>query len=374
MGHLYRVGKVWYLSYLDPSGRRIRRSARTQFKDAARLALHRAELQTASGVTPRPPLPLADFLRSHLEAQAAGLSHEATRRYRQCLSNLLSVGSPMERLMLANVTVGAVSEYVYARLRDGARKGTLDKELGWLKAALAEAARRDLLSWETVARIRDELSRARFPALRDATRQRDRILLPNELRTLLEAAGANGNLRDAITMALWTGLRQRNILELSEAQVDFSCEPAVARFEQADMKGRRSHLVYLPERVKAVLWARWKGIPTRRFFSDFRPAWKRLMKRLRGRVDGLRFHDLRGSYITYRLAAGIDPKTVQAEVGHRDSRMTMDRYARAVRDPGIRAWAMQHFRFGYDAGMTAAQEQRATEGTKRDVTEQSNVR
>lgn len=139
------------------------------------------------------------------------------------------------------------------------------------------------------------------------------------------------------------------------------------------MKGRReSHLVYLAPAVRQMLWGRWQGIPHRRFFSDFRPAWKRLHKRLASALPGLRFHDLRRTYVTYRLAAGIDPKTVQAEVGHRDSRMTMDCYARAIRDPGIRAWARQHFRFAYDAIMTEHIVQDDLKRTSADVNEPSN--
>jgi len=126
--------------------------------------------------------------------------------------------------------------------------------------------------------------------------------------------------------------------------------------------------------VKDMLWQRWQGIPSRRFFHDFRPAWKRLQTRLASALPGLRFHDLRRSYITYRLAAGVDPKTVQAEVGHRDSRMTMDCYARAVRDPGIRAWARVHFRFGYDAIVTDRSAQSGSKQSQEDTTESSKLR
>ncbi len=373
MGSVYRVGKTWYLSYFDSVGRRVRRSAHTQFKDAAKAALRSAELAVAKGEPIRPPIPLKDFLRAHLEAQRPTLTTITARRYQNCLINLLSHGSALSSLRLTEVTVGAVTEYVYWRLREGRARGTLQKEIGWLKRALREAACRDLLPWELVGRISEEVTVQRFPALR-GTARRDRILFPHELTVLLEAAAGNHNLQDAVTVALWTGLRQRNVLELIEAQVDFSCEPAVVRFGQAEMKSRAAHVVYLPDQIKTILWRRWRGLSGARFFSDFRPAWKRLMRRLRGRVAGLRFHDLRRSYATYRLAAGIDPKTVQAELGHRDSRTTMDCYARAVRDPGIRAWAVQHFRFAYDAIVTEPSEQRATEVSKRDVTEQHKIR
>ncbi len=101
---------------------------------------------------------------------------------------------------------------------------------------------------------------------------------------------------------------------------------------------RRRHSHGLPE------------TPERRLFHDFRPAWKRVVAKLaeQGKLTDFHFHDFRRSYTSYRLAAGIDPKTVQYEVGHLDSRMTMDCYGRAVTDPEVRTWARQHFRFPWD--------------------------
>jgi len=374
MGHIYRVGRTWYLSYYDHDGQRIRRTARTQFREAAKLALKTAEIQIASGSRHRPPLALADFLRSYLHAQRPGLTTQTFLRYEDCLENLLGSGSPLSGLMLGDVTVGAVSQYVYWRLARGRSKASIEKEVIWLKAALTEAARQEHVSWEAIATIKDAISRKRFPVLRDAGRRRDRILFPHEMPILFDAAASNPTLHDALTVALWTGLRSGNIRLVIESQVDFSSDPAVIRYEQGDMKNRRSHTVYLCERVRAILWQRWQGIPDRQFFRDFRPAWKRLQKRLASALPGLRFHDLRRTYITYRLAAGVDPKTVQAEVGHSDSRMTMDCYARAIRDPGIRAWAVQHFRFRYDTIMTERPERNEPERTKEDLSERSKLR
>ncbi len=172
-----------------------------------------------------------------------------------------------------------------------------------------------------------------------------------------------------MTLAFWTGLRQENILELTEAQVDFSCEPDVIRLSPAQMKNKHGLIVLLVPQVKDVLWERWQGVPARRFFADFRPAWKRLKAKLEseGKLADFRFHDFRRTYVSYRLAAGIDPKTVQDEVGHKTSKMTMDTYGRALKDPGIRAWAMRCFRFPWDpekATVTNMQEGFASEGGK----------
>lgn len=353
MSFLYQVGRTWYMGYKDRTGRWVQRSTRCQYKEAAKKHLERAERASADGKPDLPPISLREFLDFHLEAQRPALDPGTYDRYNFCLQNILKDGSPLAGLNISDVTIGACSQYVSWRLADGKSKATANKEIGWLKAALTEAARQDLVSWETVARIRDEINPKRLPALRKANRSRERVLMPKEIPILLEAAAINQNLHDALTLALWTGLRQENILQLTEPQFDFTCEPAVIRFDPDQMKSKVGHLVRLAPKAKDVLLSRWLGDPKkpdRHFFQDFRPAWKRIKAKLEedGKLVNFRFHDLRRTYTTYRLAAGIDPKTVQDEVGHQDSRMTMDCYGKAVRDPGVLAWAIEHFRFPRD--------------------------
>jgi len=348
MGYLYRVGKTWYIGYQDHTGQWVRKSARTRYKAAAEAKLKQAELRAAKGEADRPPVSLKAFLEQYLGTQRPTITDKTFLRHRECLDNLTREGSPLAGLTLSDVTLGACSQYVSWRLAQGRAKRTVEREIGWLKQALTEAARQELISWETVARLREELTRKRLPALRHAQVRRERILWPKEVPLLFKAVSQNRNLRDALLVALFTGLRMGNILTLTEAQVDFTCDPPVLRFPPEQMKNRTGHLVKLPPIAAKVLWRRWYGDPDRRFFADFRPAWKRLQRRLQALLPGFRFHDLRRTYITYRLGAGIDPKTVQDEVGHLDSRMTMDCYGRALRDPGVRAWAMRFFRFPWD--------------------------
>ena len=44
----------------------------------------------------------------------------------------------------------------------------------------------------------------------------------------------------------------------------------------------------------------------------------------------IRFHDLRHSTATFQLAKGVDPKTVQAILGHTSSRLVMERYGHVL--------------------------------------------
>ncbi len=350
MAYLFKRGSGWYMAYRN-GGRWVRESAGTVHKDVARALLRQRELRAASGEEEVKPVPFAKFSQRVLELQRSTLRQKTVARCRAIVNNLTGHESPLYGKMVHEVTEGLVSQYVSHRLSAGAAKSTVLKELTWLKMTLTEAARQGYILRAAVAIVREEISPKRLPSLRNANRRRRRVLLPHEIPILYQVVGENQNLRDAVLLAFRHGLRAGNILELREEQLDFHCDPAVIRFRPGETKNEEPLLILLSPEAREILWRRWQGIPGRRLFQDFRPAWKRAMKR--AGLKDFRFHDLRHSYITYRLAAAIDPKTVQDEVGHRDSRMTMDCYGKALKDPAVRIWALRNFRFPWDPAMVS---------------------
>ena len=350
-----RISQTYMIQY-RVNGRLVRESARTRNEKEAKQLLVRRMAQAQEGKHTFPNREtLAAFLGAYLEGQRQTVDEGTWTRYEFCKKNLLGDDSPLADIKLAKVTVGLLSEYLTRRLNKGVSKATVLKELNWLKGALAEARRQHLISTDLLLDIRDEISPRRHPGLKRANRRRERIIYPTEIEALLEAVPKdNANLRDAITLALYTGLRQENLLELQEAHISLDCDPPVIRYMPSEMKNERGHTVRLCSAAAKVIRQRHSHrlpeAPERRLFHDFRPAWKRVVAKLeeKGKLTDFHFHDFRRSYTSYRLAAGIDPKTVQYEVGHLDSRMTMDCYGRAVTDPEVRTWARQNFRFPWD--------------------------
>ena len=339
MSYLWKRDGIWYMRYKDRAGRWVKRSTGMRLKETAQGKLDEAERQVTFGE----PKSLAAFLDEYL-------NRKPSARYAFCRDVLTHAHSPLAGLMLEAVNVKAVVNYIGWRLGHGRQRGTVAKEVAWLKAAMDAAAEEGYVSWERTYQLRHS-RQLKFKG----TPPRERILLPHEQEILFDAIRHNENLHAALTLAFWTGLRKDNILHLVEGQVDFTCDPAVIRFTPQQMKGKHGHLVLLTPAMKDLLWQRWQGSPSRRFFYDFNPTWKRLQAKLEreGKLIDFNFHDLRRTYGTYRIAAGVDPKTVQDELAHKTIKMTMDVYTKALKDPAVRAWAMRHFRFPWDPQITA---------------------
>lgn len=337
MGTLFKRHGVYYMRLKDRRGKWIQRSTGTTYKKPAEKKLEDAEKKMVCGEDKL----LSAFLQEYLDSLRASLGPGGRVRYQFCVDILTHDRSPLAAVTLQELDRAAVTSFVNWRLEHGRAKATVAKEVAWLKTALDEAAELGHIAWERAYQLRVKKWRQLKGEHKEGV-----VLLPHQWDALSHAA--NPNLRDAMIVALWTGLRQGNILSLTEGQVDFSSD--VLTVSAADMKAKRGLKLRLPPRVRAVLWERWTGTPTRRFFVDFRPCWKRLKKKLEadGTLTGFRFHDFRRSYVSYRLVAGIDPKTVQAEVAHRTSKMTMDVYGEAVKEAAAVQWGRDDFRFAWD--------------------------
>ncbi len=72
------------------------------------------------------------------------------------------------------------------------------------------------------------------------------------------------------------------------------------------------------------------GIAARNLVRSF----KALLRKV-GLPESIRFHDLRHSALSYVVAHGVDPKTVQAIAGHSDVRLTLNVYSHAMAE-GLR--------------------------------------
>lgn len=167
--------------------------------------------------------------------------------------------------------------------------------------------------------------RERGGRLHSGTRA-DRIWSDEQLSKLL--AVANERMTLAVTLALWTGQRQGDLLQLRWSDYDgesirltqskTGCPVAisVAKPLKVLLDGTKRESLYVLASKSAEP-----------FTSDgFRTSWRKLCKK--AGVSGLTFHDLRGTAVTKLARAGATVQEIASITGHslKDVSTILDRH------------------------------------------------
>ena len=131
-----------------------------------------------------------------------------------------------------------------------------------------------------------------------------------------------GNLHAGWRFGLFTGLRLDNILNLTDGHVDLNVSPATITFPDSEMKNDEEHVIRLCRDAEAIVRERvsssYPNDPTHQLFHGFTSTWKRIVARLKKekQIRDITFHDLRRTFGTFRMLAGIHPAFVQDGCHH----------------------------------------------------------
>ena len=214
-----------------------------------------------------------------------------------------------------------ISEYKYIRIGDGASPKTVNNELTLMSHAFNLAVKE--WEWLNENPVR-KVSREKVNNLIE------RWLRPEEEEVLLDACSSW--LREIVVFAIYTGLRQGEILNLRWPLVDLS-RRTMTILEQ---KNRGKDTLPLNEKAMNILIARSKvkSISTDCvFFSQAETAInaRNLLRsfykaRKKAALEDFRFHDLRHTFATRLVQAGVDLYTVQ-KLGRWKSVSMVTRYA-----------------------------------------------
>lgn len=223
---------------------------------------------------------------------------------------------------LSEITAAKVSAYKAERLAvTSSRLGkplspaSINRPLAFLRSLLRTASR----EWEVlpvVPHIRLEKER----------RGRERWLTSEEAVRLLDACRAKSPaLADVVEIAIYTGMRQGEILGLTWPMVDRSRGVVIL----PDTKNGKSREVPLNVPADAVLARRQATatgslvFPSARW-DGYRRAWRKALQA--AKLDGLKFHDLRHTFASWVVQRGGTLPELKDLLGHSSLQMVM-RYA-----------------------------------------------
>jgi integrase len=238
------------------------------------------------------------------------------RSYRQVVK--VHIGPGLGSWPLADLRPSVVEHWTAEMAERGMRPSSIALNRRILAAMLADAER-DGRAPRNAARL------AHAPRVEGTTRRR--TLTAAEARALLDMT------RDdpaglLVTLALGTGARVGELLALDWSDVDLgagtvSIHGSRSRHGIGPTKSRRgTRTVKLPPFALDALRREDRRDGPVVTTADGRPMiperagehWRAL--RARAGLDGLRFHDLRGTYATLALARGVPPKALADVLGH----------------------------------------------------------
>jgi len=326
---VFKKNGAWWIDFYH-QGKRVRRKVGPS-KKVAEMALADIEVKKAKqeflGVCEPKKILFKDFADEYLEYSKANKAVSSHRGDQTIVNtHLVPTWGDTE---LSRISARIIEDYKVQRL-EKVTAATFNRELNTIKSLFRKA-----VEWEY---LRDNPT---VPVKRIKTgKQAFRFLSDVEIQRLTTACAASAHpvFCGIVVMALNTGMRRGEILRLRWTDVDFRRKQIrVVSSEDGHTKNCDSRIIPMNRSVETLL----KKHPRRldspyvfpgesgEMFNKTNYHFTRAVKR--AGIPHVRFHDLRHTFASHLVMKGIDLRTVQELLGHRDMRMTL-RYAHLAPD------------------------------------------
>ena len=321
---VYLKNGNWFIDYRLPNGRRKREKVGTS-KRLAENVLRKRKLAIAEGrfldVKKSEKIRFKEFSQTFLELY----SKPNKKSWITDFYNLKLLKSYFADNYLYQITPKHIEEFKAQRIKE-VSAATVNRELAILKTALSKA-----VEWGKI-----EDNPAKNIKFLKENNKRLRYLEKEEIRRLID--NCPKRIKAIVIVAINTGMRRGEILKLKWHDIDFKQNI----IHVLDTKNGESREAYMNTTVRKALIGTLKHLDSPYIFSkkdgkrlkDIRKPFFTALKK--ASIIDFRFHDLRHTFASQLIMAGIDLKTVQELMGHRDIRMTL-RYSHLSADHKRRA-------------------------------------
>jgi integrase len=313
---LYQRGKSWYYDFLY-RGERYRGCIGPVSKTVAKEIMAKKKAEAVEGryeLPSKKPSPLFQVM-----AEEYLQYYQANRRPRSVVRHEMAYRALQPFFTghrLADISPFLIEKYKRGRKEQGRSEVTINRELAFLKNLFTMAIKWGKASENPVSQVRffrEDNGRTRF-------------LMEEEETRLL--ACCNTSLRPLVITALHTGFRKSELLSLRWEHVDFQHRLIIV--EAAYVKNGETRSIPMTATLIETLrplqeeaepsnpvFLTHAGTPYRHIAKVFATACRRA-----GLTD-VTFHDLRHTFASRLVMAGVDLPTVQALMGHKTIAMTM---------------------------------------------------
>lgn len=304
----------WYIDYYDQNRKR-RREKIGPNKRQAEIVLQKRKVEVAENkfldVRKTRKIRFDNFAKEYLEVYAKP-NKKSWRRDRISIDNLTTFFGNRHLH-----EIGPIDIEKYKRSRIGkVTKSTINRELACLKTIFNKAIEWGKAYNNPVRKIKF------FPE----NNRRLRYLTKEEIKTLYDACC--DHLKPIIMVAITTGMRKSEILNLKWEDVDFHQRIIYL----IDTKNNEKREIPMNDaafdtllKVKKhsnspYIFCNNDGKP----YTDIKKGFYAALRR--SGIKNFRFHDLRHTFASHLAMAGVDLHTIKELLGHKDIKMTQ-RYA-----------------------------------------------
>jgi integrase len=317
------------------------------------LSLTMREARTKAHGTVRRSKASRQTLKTFIEETYAPWARAHRKTGDETVARLLARFADFADVRLADLTGFAIERWRSSRHKAGAAPATTNRDLAALRGALSKAVEWQVIKAHPLRDVKaarvDAIGHVRFLSAdeeahlfaaldaRDECRRRERDTAnawrPERGYDELPAFGVyTDHLHPLVLLALQTGCRRGELFDLQWRDVDLVAARLTVRAEAA--KSGRARVVPMnADAVSAVRAWQPAGVESTdyvfpaddgRRLQDVKTAFLKIAREI-GLKD-FRFHDLRHSFASNLVAAGVDLNTVRELLGHTDLKMTI-RYA-----------------------------------------------
>lgn len=330
---LYKRGGTWWLRYSDGFGKIVRTSAKTSnFKEAETELINRKKA-VREGKDPEPVKRIPNHPFSHLAGEYLKWC-ERQRAFRSKRSLILQLADVFGNVPLRLINTRLVEQFQTERIQKGNKPATVNRLIAALKHSINKGYEWEMLPEETLKRVRQV-------RLLEENNRRLRFLSKEECKALI--ASCDVHLKPIVVTALNTGTRKEEVLSLQwEKHIDL--RHGFITLDKTKNGERRE--IPINETLRTTLQevTRRLDIPfaffdpsTGKRYKDVKRSFKTAVRR--AGIKDFKFHDLRHTFASHLVMAGVDLTTVSKLLGHKTLTMTL-RYSHLAPSHMVKAVGM----------------------------------
>jgi integrase len=327
---IYKRGSVYWIRYIG-TDKKIHResSGSTKFHDAEQLYIKRREEKRNGRSNNHEPNRIADHTFQELaEEYLKWTVRQRCFRYKNIMIGQLLTTFKNYRLNQINTRL--LEHYQAERIKRGNKASTVNRVIATVKHMYTKAVEWDMASEELLRRVRKV-------KLLEENNRRLRFLSKEECQSLIESC--NINIRDIVIIALNTGMRKGEILSLKWDNVDLTHgfillnETKNGDRREIPINDTARKILGRQEKASDIDYVFYNRVTREALYWIYSSFGKACRK---AGIINFRFHDLRHTFASQLVMAGVDIVTVKELLGHKSLTMTL-RYAHLSQGHKVKA-------------------------------------